>query len=60
MNQSAKNDLSGGQPDIFIRMPPEEILLLWVNFYLKKTKQKPITNFSEDLKVISRRKLNKI
>lgn len=50
INQTLKSDISFGQPDILIRMTPEEVLLLWVNYYLKKTKVKPINNFSDDIK----------
>jgi hypothetical protein len=33
-------------------LPPEKILLRWMNFHLKKTEYKKIvTNFSSDVKV---------
>lgn len=35
-------------------LAPEKVLLKWMNFHLKKAGyEKPVTNFSSDLKVIA-------
>lgn len=35
-----------------IGLPPEKVLLKWMNFHLKKAGyEKPVANFSSDLKV---------
>lgn len=47
-------ELVGDNQDVeeLMSLPPEKILLRWMNFHLKKTEyKKTVTNFSSDVKV---------